>query len=227
MMRKSSLLMAVIALVLVVPVAHAAGWMIGVNGGMTIPTGDFGSDDPATGLDAKSGPQAGLDISYMVNDKIAIGVDGSWVQNKHADEGSVETNPITGETLTADKDKFKFLRFGAHGKFMFSMAGSPVQPYAVVGAGVYNVKEDFKYTYFDPSTSTTIVFTDENTSFEQPGTRPGGKVGLGASFKAAEKVNIDVQANYNFISMDKDKFGVSSLQYIGVQAGVSFNIMPQ
>lgn len=225
MLRKRSLLIAVLALALTAPAAHAAGaWMIGVNGGLTIPTGDFGSDDPNTGLDAKSGPQFGLDICYMVNDKIAVGVDGSWVQNKHGAEGSVE-DLGGGLTLTANKDKFKVLRFGAHGKYMFPMEGSSVHPYVTLGAGIYNLKEDYEYTLDDGVTQT--VFTDESDNVEQPGSRIGGKAGLGASFKATDKVNIDVQANFNYISLDKDKFGISSAQYIGLQAGVSFNIMPQ
>jgi opacity protein-like surface antigen len=223
MLRKSSLLIAVVALVLAAPVAHAAGWTIGVNGGLTIPTGDFGSDDPNTGLDAKSGPQAGIEFGYMVTDKIAVGVDGSWIRNKHGAEGSIE-DLGGGLTLTANKDRFKVLRFGAHGKFMFPMEGSPVRPYVVLGAGIYNLKEDYEYTLDDGVTQT--VFTDESDNVEQPGSRPGGRIGFGANFKAAENVGIDVQANFNYISIDKDKFGISSAQFIGVQAGVSFNIMP-
>ena len=55
MFRKHSLLIAALALVLVVPVTHAAGWTIGVNGGLSKPTGDFGED-------SKIGPIAGIDI---------------------------------------------------------------------------------------------------------------------------------------------------------------------
>jgi opacity protein-like surface antigen len=221
MFRKHSLLIAAVALVLVVPVAHAAGWTIGVNGGMNVPMGDFKDS-----LDAKSGPQVGIDISYHVNDKISVGVDGGWSVNKHEGEGDVE-DLGGGSTLTANKDKFQSLRFGAHGKYMFPMADSPVHPYLVVGAGMYNLKEDYEYTFYDPSGPTTLVFTDESDNVEQPGSRIGGKVGLGASFKATEQVSIDVQANYNFITMDEAKVGLSNVQYIGVQAGVSFNVMPK
>jgi outer membrane protein W len=222
---KSSLLVVAVALLAGVPEARAAGGlMVGVNGGVTIPTGDFGSSDATNGLGAKAGPQAGLEVSYMVNDRFAIGVDGSWLSNKLGVEGTVE-DLGGGLTLTVNKDKFRLLRFGAHGKYMFPMEGSPVSPYAVVGAGIYNLKEDYEWTVFDSNTSTSVVFTDESASSNQIGSRPGGKLGFGTTFKATDKVGIDVQVSYNVISLDKAKSGISSAQYIGIQAGVNFNIM--
>jgi opacity protein-like surface antigen len=225
MLRKSSVLVALLAVVLAAPVVHAAGgWTIGVNGGASIPSGDF--KDETNGLDAKTGFLAGLEIGYMIKENICVGVDGAMVRNKHGAEGSVE-DLGGGSTLTANKDKFNIMRFGAHGKYMFPMAESPVHPYVVVGGGIYNLKEDYEYTLYDPSGPTTIVFTDESDNVDQPGSRPGFKGGLGATFKATDKVNIDVQGTYNFISLDKAKFGFSSVKYIGLQAGVSFNVMPK
>jgi len=80
-------------------------------------------------------------------------------------------------------------------------------------------------TVFDSNTSTSAVFTDESDGFNQIGTRPGGRVGFGTTFKATDRVGVDVQASYDFISLDKSKSGVSSAQYVGIQAGVNFSLM--
>ncbi len=225
MPRTCALVVAVAALLVVVPGAKAAGsWSIGATGGVTIPVGDFGKSD-STGLDAGTGPQAGIDICYHLNERVAIGVDAAWVQNKHGAEGSVEDFG-GGQTLTANKDKFKILRVGAHAKFMVPMEGSRLGPYGVVGLGLYNFKEDYEYTLAGGG-APTVVFTDESDNVEQPGSRFGGKVGIGTTIQANEKFGFHVQGDYNYIRLDKDKFGLSSVQYIGIQAGVHYNIMPQ
>jgi len=217
--------MVAVALLCMVPMAHAAGgWMIGVNGGWTFPTGDYGSAD-STGLEAQSGPQVGLEVSYMVNERVAVGIDGTWIQNTHKAEGDVY-DLGGGTTLTANKDKFKIMRFGAHARFMMPMKDSSVHPYGLVGIGVYNMKEDYEYTLAGGGAPTT-VFTDESDNVDQPGSRFGGRIGLGAMFKAAEKISIDVRGDFNFISMDENKTGISSAQFMGLQAGLIYHIMPK
>ena len=72
---------------------------------------------------------------------------------------------------------------------------------------------------------TSVPITDESLAIDQPGSRFGGKLGAGAPFKAAKMFDIDVAANYNYISLDKDKFGISSLSYFDVHAGVVFHLM--
>jgi hypothetical protein len=214
---------AALALVLVAPVAHAAGgWTIGVTGGMGIPTGNFASDDSTTGLEAKSGPTVGLDISYRLTDMFDIGVDGGWTSNKHANEGKVE-DLGAGETITAEKDRFVSFHFGAHVKAKLPMGESKVKPYGLLGLGIYNVEEDYEYVY-DDGMGFQIVFTDETDGIEQPGARLGGRVGAGAMYQATKQIGVGLEADFNYITMDKDKFGLSSLQYATVRAVLSFGI---
>jgi opacity protein-like surface antigen len=224
-----------LSLALIPVAAHAAGWEIGLNGGVGLPMGDFKDENL---LDAKSGPQGGIDICYHVNDKLAVGVDGSWNQNKHGAEGSVE-DLGGGSTLTANKDKFKAIQYGVHGKYMFPMSGS-FKPYAMVGVGFYDLKEDYEYTYYDAGTMTSTVFTDESDVstgyFEQQGARFGFKFGVGGMYMTSPKIGIGVSADYNSISLDKAKFGTvspgdpeppSTAPYLSIRARISYHILPQ
>lgn len=225
MHRKSVVLVLALALMAVPVGAWAAGgWGITVMGGLGLPMGDFGDEDK---LDGQSGPQVGLDICYDLNDMFAVGVDGTWNQNKHGAEG--ETEDLGGGiTLTADKDEFIAWQFGAHGKYKFPMTG-PVKVHAKLGLGVYNLKEDYEYTLDDNGTIT--VFTDEDDEdagvFEQPGNRFGGKVGVGGVYMVNEMFGVGLEGEYNYASMDKDKFGVDSITYVGVHALLTYHIMPK
>lgn len=222
-MHRKSLMLAVTVAVLLglaaAPVGTwAAGWGITAMGGLGLPTGDFGDENK---LDGQSGPQAGIDICYDINEMFAVGVDGSWNQNKHGVEG--ETFDFGGGiTEEAKKDRFIAWQFGAHGKYMFPMSG-PVKVHAKLGLGIYNLKEDYEYIYNDNGTITT--FTDESDNAEQPGSRFGGKVGLGGVYMFNDMWGVGLEGDYNYASMDKDKFGVSSVTYIGVHALLTYHLM--
>lgn len=223
MFRKSSLLIAALALVLIVPVVHAAGgWTIGVSGGVSKPTGDAGKDQ-------KIGPVAGIDICMHVNDRIAVGAEGNWVSNKHKDVGVTETDPLTGDTYTLNEGTFSILSGGVHGKYMFPVGEeSKVAPYGLVGLGVYKDKQNYKETVVLSGGGGTFVFTDE-TDGVKGSARLGGKVGAGAVYKATEQVGISLQAEYNIVSVDtKGSVGASStFKFYGIRAGVNFHIMPK
>src|SRR5262245_19017149 len=100
MFRKTSLLVGMLALMLVAPQAHAAkgDMMVGLNGGIAAPMSDFGDV-------FKMGFQGGLDFDYMMNDNVALGVDGSYVSNSAKDELIV--SPVTDLKATT-------IQFGAH-----------------------------------------------------------------------------------------------------------------
>lgn len=218
MLRKGLLLTVVLALALLAPVAHAAGWTVGVSGGMSKPTGDIGKD-------LKVGPVAGIDICMNVNDKIAVGAEGNWTQNKHKDVGVTE-DLGGGDSYTLNEDKVVDMSGGVHGKFMIPMAeGSKVQPYGLLGLGFYRVKEDYKETLV--LGGTTFVNTDESDGVKAE-TRFGGKGAAGAVFKATEKVGVSLQAEYNVVTVDNQ--GVSgapsTFKFWGVRAGLNFHIKP-
>jgi len=214
---KRSLTLFTVALVLTLSasLAHAAQWMVQANGGASIPTGDFADKNKN---DAGTGALVGGAVSYLVNERFAVGVDGSWTRNKHGIEGTTE-DLGGGLTVNYDKDRFQQWQVGAHGKYLMPVSGR-IHPFGLVGVGFYNVKEVYEYKYSDGTSQ-----TDESDNVEQPGSRFGGKVGLGAMLDATPQVSVGVQGEYNFVSMDKDKFGLSSLQFIGVRGLVAFNIM--
>ena len=225
MTAKNSILAATTALPLIASVAYAKGKCeFGLNGGVGIPTGDFGSSDTTSGLDAKTGPTIGAIFFYFVTDKVAIGVDGTWNKNKHAAEGTVE-NLGGGATLTANKDKFKGWHLGAHGKFMIPTEGK-VSPYGLLGVGVYHLAEDYEYTLDDGACGIT-KFTDEGDQVVQPGSRLGGRIGVGTMIDTSPQIGVALEGDYNLIKMDKDKFGVSSLKYITVRGGLYYKFTPK
>ena len=207
-------------LVLPAPAVHAAvakSVMIHLNGGISLPTGDFGD---ANLFDAQTGYQIGGGADYMITEKFAVGVDGSFNKNKHGAEGeSIDLGG--GDTYTLDKDRFTTIQFGAHAKWMFPMQNGPIGPYALVGLGAYNFKEAWTETFTVGGTATT------SSGDYKYGTRFGGKLGLGAVYKATETIGIGIEGDYNFVSQDKADAGTSSLQYAGIHGGVTFNIVPK
>jgi hypothetical protein len=219
MIRTRSLLVAVLAMLVAAPMAHAAGnWSIGIGGGISKLTGDFGKD-------LKVGPQVGVDVCYHVNDQFAVGAEGSWIQNSHKDVGVVE-DLGGGDTYTLNEAKVKNISGGVHGKYMFPVGEGRLAPYALLGLGFYNVKEDYKETLV--LGGTTFVNTDESDGVKGE-TRFGGKGGLGTIYKATEQVGISLQADFNVVTLDTG--GVagapSTFKFFGVRAGVNFNIMSQ
>lgn len=214
MFRRGSIVCVVLALAVIAPRAQAAAgsWLIAVHGGAAVPTGDFSAEDQ---LDARAGAMIGGAVDYLLNEYFALGVDGSWNKNKHGAEG--ETITEGSVTFTLDEDRFTTIQFGAHGKYMFPMGASPIHPYGLGGLGVYSTKEKWKGTL----SSGGAISGDE--TFDS---RFGGKVGLGAMYNLNSMWGIGVEGDYNFISEDKDKVGVSSLQYIGVHGAVAFHVMP-
>ena len=171
--------------------SYAGGWVLGVHGGATIPTGDFADENLAN---AKTGWQFGAAVDYRLNEMWGLGIDGSMLQNKN-------------DTEDADAEvTFKTLQFGAHAMWMFPMTGT-FKPYALVGAGMYNLKVD-----------TDLADNDSKSKF-------GYKVGLGGDYMFSPTMGLGLQANYNIIPVDAEDFGTDedlSLQYVGIQAGLKF-----
>lgn len=218
MSRKHVFWMAILSLLLVVPAAHAAApgsWVLSANGGMSMPMGDFGDEDLGN---ADTGFQFGGAVDYVINEMFAVGVDGSWNQNKHGGEG--ETLTYTGGTAVYDKDTYKTWQVGVHGKYMIPAGTSPVSPFLLAGAGMYSTKEEWEGT-ITPTGGSPVADNDE---FDF-GTNFGFKVGAGAGFKANEQVTIGVQGDFNFIMIDKEEIDSDSLQYLGINAFVAWAIM--
>jgi Outer membrane protein beta-barrel domain len=219
MFRWSVLLLAVLASASVATGAWAAvgQWTISVGGGAGVPIGSFADANKA---DAGTGLQLGGAVDYMVTPTVACGIDGSYNRNKHGIEGTTE-DLGGGIMYSYDKDRFNTWHVGAHGKYMIPVSGRTMQPFVRLGAGIYNMTEDWEYTYTDPSGSTV------DSGKDKFGSRIGGSVGAGANFRATETVSFGVNADYNFLSMNKGKFGDSSASYLSFHGMVNFSLMPK
>ncbi|MBI5710336.1 MAG: porin family protein [Candidatus Eisenbacteria bacterium] len=131
---------ALLACLLVVPVGHAAkgDFIFGLQGGLSVPTGDYGDS-------LKSGFMGGVYGDYMVHEMFAIGVDASYNKND-------------GKELPAgDEVKSTIVQFGAHGKWVPDMKDAPVSPFVQLGAGLYNVKREMTVSSV-PSDTTVNKF---------------------------------------------------------------------
>ncbi len=126
-MKKSVLLVALFAFLFAVPLAHAAKgeFTFGLDGGVAIPTGDFGNT-------AKQGFLGGVFGDYQVHNMLAVGIDGAYSQNKGKD--------LPAEVTDA---KLTIIQYGVHVKVMPEMKEMKVLPYVQVGAGLYNAKSEF------------------------------------------------------------------------------------
>lgn len=205
MFRKTSLLAGALALMLVVPQAHAAqgDWILGLNGGTSIPIGDFKDA-------AKLGFLGGVGVGYAVTENVVLGVDGSFVSNKGSDllnDGLTAVATFVEGTPTTVTGKFTMIQGGAHLKYMFPMgAESAMSPYVVVGAGVYSNK-------FKTESSNSTYAGDATES------KFGGHGGLGLNYMTSEKVGIGVEGAFHYINTD-----IVSTQYVSLQAGVTINM---
>lgn len=206
MIRKTSLLAGALALMLVVPQAHAAkgDFAINLNGGTSIPMGDFKDA-------AKLGFLGGVGFDYAVTENVVIGVDGAFVSNKGSDQfndGLTAVATAFEGTPTAVTGKFSMIQGGAHFKYMFPMAAeSSISPYVVAGAGIYNMKAKTESS----NATWAIDFPSES--------KIGGHGGLGLNYKTSEKVGIGVEGAFHDINTD-----VTSTQYVSLQAGVTINM---
>jgi hypothetical protein len=220
MSRRGTLLI-VIALLSAAPAARAAGrWTLGVNGGWTFPTGDYASTG-ANGLGATSGPQGGLEVGYVATERIIVGLDGAYVKHGQANEGDA-VDVGGGFTLVNVKDQFPMPRVGAFAKFLVPLQNPSIRPYGLLGLGAYDPRHDYEYRLDDSLGVPTDTFTDELDNAEQPGWRAGGRIGLGALFQASETIDIDVRGDFHVISLNQNLYGISSIQYLGLQAGAVY-----
>jgi len=206
---------AVIAVLGLTGTAFAAKkWTGSVEGGMALPSGDFGSSDK---VNASAGWALGGSVDYHWRDDVALGLDGSFGQNKGGAEGSV-MDLGGGDTQTIDKDQFHTWSLGGHMKYFFPLAASmPVKWYGLVGAGLYG---------FNENTTITSVVGGVSSSQDFKGTdkRAGMKFGLGGVYWTNPKLGINAGLDYNIAFLDKDFSPYSSLSYLGAHVGVTFDI---
>lgn len=213
MRRMMIALLALCAIGAMVGTASAETWTGSIQGGASIPSGDFGSSDA---IDAGAGWSLGGAVDYHWRDGWAFGANGSYGQNKGGAEGTSFSVP--GGTTTIDKDSFNTWSIGAHAKYFFPTATTmPVKWYGLVGAGIYGFTEDVTTTTVTGSGSSTLEFSGSDK-------RVGTKLGLGGVYWANAQVGIHGGIDYNLAFLDKDESPYSSLSYMGAHVGLTFNI---
>ena len=173
--------------------AGAAGFVVGVHGGVTVPSGDFG-DYWDTGF------LFGGYAEYLMSEAFALGVDVNYATNNPSDF-------YTEEFPGSDDSEFQYLNIGAHGKWTYLASGSPLRPYGVFGGGMYSVKEKFQ--------DETFAEEFDQTSFGLMG-------GLGLSWLATTSLRLELEANYHHVFTSEEDIGHSSAPFFGVQAGLAY-----
>jgi len=193
--------------------AHAGSWTASIDGGASVPTGDFGSENKAN---AQTGWRIGGAADYRWNTSWAFGVDAGWNQNTHGAEGDVVVDG-SGNTSTIDQASFNVWSAGGHAKYFFPVQSQVVQWYGTMGAGFYGFTQKITTTLTAGGTPTT-------TEGEFSDKRAGMKLGFGGMYWANPQVAVGASLDYNIAFLDKDSSPFSSLQYMGINVGVTFNI---
>lgn len=207
-MRKlAKYLLGCAVLMAALPTMSAAdGFAVTALGGGFIPLGNFGDENIETA--SKTGYQFGGSVEYQWK-QFAAGVDGSY--NKGT--GVFEGDQISTEHV--DKAEMKLTQFGVHGKYLIPVT-SAVHPYVLLGLGMYQAKYHEDLT--DDITGPDSFEIDNGSHF-------GGKLGVGANWELSPMWGIGAEANYNASTSDKDKgFGFSSLNYVGLTAGLTWKM---
>lgn len=197
-MKKSLLLVVAFSLMLAGS-AFAAGFSVSVTGGMAKFTGDAGE-----GL--KTGMTFGATGDYMINDMWAAGVNLAYLMTKHEEDGEDAATLYPG--LTGEiSSKLNILQFGVHAKFFPPMKDSPIAPYLVAGAGMYNWKSEFSTDGYSEDVSESDM---------------GIRGGAGMNYAVNEQFGINVEADLHSI-MTEDE----STNFFTVRAGVVFKMASQ
>jgi hypothetical protein len=103
-------------------VAASGEFVMGAQGGITVPTGDFGDV-------ANSGFNAGVYGDYGIANNCTIGASAVY----HGFSGSDEWIDFLG----VDDASFSLVQVTAHGRYWFPTGGQ-VMPFLTVGGGLYN-----------------------------------------------------------------------------------------
>jgi Outer membrane protein beta-barrel domain len=189
--------------------AHAGRCEFSIQGGTSIPTGDFGDEEQAN---ANAGWMVVGAVDYVFGDAWSLGVDGAYSGNV---EGSVgQTIDFGGGDLyTLDKDDFSTLQVGVHGRVLIP-SGSPLKPYALVGVGLSSTKEEFTETFTSGGITTT------NSGTHTTGSHFSGKAGIGASWWVNGLWGLGAEADYNYVNEGAD----GPITYVGLRGGIAIRL---
>jgi hypothetical protein len=189
---RSSILRFVLLLALPIAAYAAGGFVVGVHGGATVPSGgDFGDY-------WNTGYIFGGYGEYQMKDAWALGLDVNYAKNNPADD--VNLAPDTDETFT-------FINVGGHAKWTYLASGSPLRPYLLGGGGFYSLK--------DKTEAPTGDSEDTQGAFGLMG-------GIGLNWLATTSLRLELEADYHHVFTSESDIGHSSAPFFGVTGGVAY-----
>lgn len=193
---KTSLVLAVALTLSLAGSAFAAGISVGGYAGIQSYTGDA-----AEGW--KSGLLLGATGDLALTSSWSVGANVTFATSKHDDDGAdaaVLYPPLTG-TIS---DELKIMQFGVHAKYFLPLPGSPVHPYLLAGAGMYQAKVEFSADSYSESSDETDL---------------GFRGGVGANFAVNPMVGIGAEADYHVVQTEGE-----STTFYGLKAGLVFHL---
>ena len=176
-MRKLGIVVTAIACLMVAAVAFSAdapkagGMTFGIDGGIAMPTGDWGD---VFGM----GYTAGVFGDYAINEQFAIGIAADYANTPVKSDLKVEGVDI----------KTSIIPVVLQAKWMPPFKDSKVAPYIMAGGGYYMLKVTVAEKVDDVTAS---VSKDVN--------KPGFFGGVGVDYKASPQVKIGVFGKYHDI----------------------------
>ena len=172
--------------------ANAGSSLIGLTGGLGIPTGDYGDA-------ASNGWHLGATGTHMMNDQWGFGGDLAY----HSWNGSEDMN-AGAEALFGPGSEFKWsaLQASAHAVMAIPTQGN-AQPYAKVGFGLYNMGLKL--------TSPSGDASDSQSEF-------GFNVGGGMNFRTQGNMSWGVNGAYHIDQAESDLGSNVNFFQVGVNA---------
>lgn len=173
--------------------ASAQNWSVGVGAGGGLPIGDF-SNLSSFGF---GGTVWG---AYSVDQNIVLMARSGYLAFSGKD--------ITGFGSTI-KTSYGAIPILVGGRYYFMPEGD-TRVYGAAELGLYALNATAKTTITSGGSSTTVEASSSETKFSLVPT-------LGAKFKAGDKMNVDVYANYTYVST-----AGTALTWIGFGVGLEF-----
>ncbi len=180
--------------------AFSAGWQFGVQGGASIPTGDFFDSQHA-----ETGSIFSISADYLLGEMWTLGANFSMTGNNHANVGP------SGSIVTVDEHKYSTTQFGAHARYIFPVGGN-IKPFGILGAGSTEFREKETVTYSYPGTPVETYNRDSGRR------AVSGKIGAGATWWPSATWGIGCEADYNYMVLE------DGLPYFALSAGAMFRI---
>jgi len=193
------------------PAAASGRWTLGAQGGVALPSGDFGDV-------MESGFDGGIFTDYWANEQFAVGIEIAGNFHTAKDEYNDAINALFEAVLllsgatTANADleaKASVLRFGVRGTLAVPTSG-PVDPFVQAGVGFYRLNIKLE----GPVTADGVtVDVDES----EDDTKLGLNGAVGVLFETSPSLSVGVQAQIHHVFTEDD-----ATQYFTVGAVARF-----